>query len=136
MRLWNVYGDEVYSQKSHVVTYFIYNALTNSRIKIKTNGEEERQFQFVQDCVNCLFVLSEKYNELDRNEILDVTSFCYTSIIDLANLIKEIVGDVKIDLTSNISRNYSKESPSKYVLKFWKSEIGLKEGINIFIYYK
>lgn len=133
VRLWNVYGDEIYSQKSHVVTDFIYNALINKRIQIKTNGVEERQFLFVDDCVKCLFILSEKYNDIDRNEILDITSFNYTSIIDLAILIKEILNDVQIDITDNISWNYSKKSPSKYVLKFWKPEINIIRGINILL---
>jgi nucleoside-diphosphate-sugar epimerase len=133
VRLWNVYGDEMYSQKSHVVTDFIYNALNNKRIQIKTNGEEKRQFLFVDDCVKCLFILSEKYNEIDRDEIIDLTSFYYTSIIELAILIKEIVKDVQIEISDNISWNYSKKSPSKYVLKFWKPEIEMKEGINILL---
>jgi nucleoside-diphosphate-sugar epimerase len=103
VRLWNVYGDDVYSKKSHVITDFIYQEKVFNHIRIKSNGQEERQFLYITDCVNCLFILSQKYNQINRKEILDVTSFAFTRIINLANILKENMPELKIETTGKYS---------------------------------
>ena len=50
IRLWNVYGAyEAPSERSHVISDFIHQALATGQIKMMTNGEELRQFIYIDD---------------------------------------------------------------------------------------
>lgn len=133
VRLWNVYGDELYSKKSHVITDFIHQAKAFNHIRIKSNGQEERQFLFIEDCINCLFVLSQKYNHINRKEILLVTSFAFTRIITIANILKENIPELKIDTMEKSAWYNRKIMPSRYVFTFWKPEVEINEGIKILL---
>ena len=129
VKFWNVYGPEHDLEKSHVITDFILKA-KNGKIEMLTDGKEERQFLHAEDCSNCLMILSQKYDEIDREKNLHVTNFEWNTILDVANIIKdyipcEILPSSEIDTVQLNKRN----EPDPYILNFWKPEIGLKEGI-------
>ncbi len=50
-RFWNVYGWEEPGVKSHVIPDLILQALEHKKIELMTDGQEERQFIFMDDCV-------------------------------------------------------------------------------------
>jgi nucleoside-diphosphate-sugar epimerase len=50
-RFWNVYGWEEPGVKSHVIPDLILQAIKNKKIELMTDGQEERQFIFMDDCV-------------------------------------------------------------------------------------
>lgn len=50
-RFWNVYGWEEPGEKSHVIPDLIVQALRNGKIELQTDGQEERQFIYMDDCV-------------------------------------------------------------------------------------
>ncbi|MEZ5010004.1 MAG: SDR family oxidoreductase [Chitinophagales bacterium] len=52
VRFWNVYGWEEPGEKSHIIPDLIFQGLHYDRIELLSNGEEERQFIFMDDCVN------------------------------------------------------------------------------------
>ncbi len=64
---------------------------------------------------------------------MDVTSFAFTRIITLANILKENIPDLKIDTTGKYAWYNRKTMPSKYVLTFWKREVEINEGIRILL---
>lgn len=92
-----------------------------------TDGTEERQFLHCDDCAECLVALMDRYEILD--DVTDVSSFEWTSIREIADLIspKVICGDI---VSPNI-----KNEPRRNVLEFWKPTISLKchltEDVNI-----
>lgn len=129
VRFWNTYGLENDPKKTHVITDFIESALKDKKIKMRTNGQESRQFLHADDCSNGLFTIKKKYNDL--NNYLDITSHKWTKIIDIANIISHIIGDVQIypgDKLDNVQNNISNE-PEKYFLDYWEPKITLEEGI-------
>lgn len=90
IRQWNVYGpiEDKDSEKSHVVSDFIHQAIENGEIHMMTNGEEERQLIHIDDvCALWHRILSEK-----TKEIYDVTSFEWVKIVDVANMIAKMTG--------------------------------------------
>lgn len=130
VRLWNIYGNENYSSKSHVITDFVYNAKSKGLINIKTTGKEKRQFLHVYDCCECLYIISKNYEKIDRNEIIDVTSFEWINIYQVASKINQILKTIEIT-TTNIKADFDYESePSSYILKFWSPCIGLDDGLS------
>lgn len=130
VKFWNVYGPEHDLDKSHVITDFILKA-KEGKISMLTDGKEQRQFLHAEDCSNALYILSQKYNEIDRDKNLHITSFEWNSIIEVAEIISksipcQIIPSNEIDTVQLDKRN----EPDQYILNFWKPEITLEEGIN------
>ena len=130
VKFWNVYGPEHDMEKSHVITDFILKA-KEGKITMMTDGKEERQFLHAEDCSNALMILSQKYDEIDRDENLHITNFEWNTILEVAEIIKEtipceIIPSTEIDTVQLNKRN----EPDQYILKYWKPKISLKEGIN------
>lgn len=129
VKFWNVYGYETDFNKSHVITDFILNA-KNGQINMLTDGEEERQFLYVEDCVNALLILSQKYKEINRKKELHITSFKWVKIIDIAKEIqKNINCSINVSETKDDVQNNQKNTPNEFILKYWEPKIDLKTGI-------
>jgi nucleoside-diphosphate-sugar epimerase len=130
VKFWNVYGPEHNLEKSHVITDFIIKAREYGNIPMMTDGTEERQFLHAEDCSNALMILSQKYNEIDRDKELHITNFEWNTILDIAKIISEeipckITPSKEIDTVQLNKRN----EPDPYILNYWKPTISLKEGI-------
>jgi nucleoside-diphosphate-sugar epimerase len=131
MRFWNVYGNEPVGEKSHVIPDFIDQAKRTGRIHMLTDGEEERQFLYTTDCSKCLEAIMNNYDEIvaTGRTSVDVTNHVWTKIKDVAEMIAP--GQVfakkgKKDATQTI-----RNEPDDFILKYWKPEITLEQGIQI-----
>jgi len=132
VKFWNVYGYEADLNKSHVITDFILMAKNDGIIKMRTNGEEERQFLFVDDCSQALSTVMDKFDEIDRDRNLHITNFVWTKIIDVAKIISSKFGNCDIqpsDKVDNVQLN-KKNDPDKYILEFWSPITSLDIGIS------
>jgi len=129
-KFWNVYGYEDPSDpKSHVITDFIKMA-KSGKIKMMTNGLEERQFLYVDDCSRALLHWCENHKSYDRNESIDITSFKWTSILDVAQIIQKIIPcDIEVGSGTDTIQHGIKSTPSDYVLNFWSPKLSLEDGI-------
>lgn len=131
VKFWNVYGIERDPAKTHVITDFVAKALSNKRIQMQTDGQEERQFLYARDCSRALHVLAKNYERLSRTQELHITSFQWSKILDIANLIAQIVGTVEVvpakskDLVQLAKRN----EPDRYILSLWEPSTTLAQGI-------
>lgn len=129
LKFWNVYGYERNGVKSHVINDFISMA-ANGRIDMKTTGEESRQFLYVEDCSMCLSAVMWLFHKIKEKQ-LDVTSFEWVKIIDVAGIISRLFNNCPIHPGSEVDdlqRNELKE-PGREILKYWKPETSLKDGI-------
>ena len=90
VRLWNVYGTmESLSDRSHVISDFVSQALTTGEIRMMTTGVEVRQFIHIDDVCRAL-VAAARMPVTDR--IYDVTSYEWISIKTIAELIARKTG--------------------------------------------
>ena len=131
VKFWNVYGPEHNLEKSHVITDFILKAKDYGNITMMTDGTEERQFLHAEDCSNALMILSQKYNEINREKELHITNFEWNTILEVADIINETI-PCKItpsEEKDTVQLNKRNE-PDPYILNFWKPVISLEEGIN------
>lgn len=131
VKYWNVYGLEHDMNKSHVITDFIKKAMETRHIDMMTDGEEERQFLYAGDCCRCLKTLADRYTELDKSQEYHVTSFEWLKIIDVANIISDHFGDVRITKAESKDsvQNNKRNEPSDYIKRYWTPQVSLKEGI-------
>lgn len=137
VKFWNVYGIEYSEDKSHVITDFIKMAINDKKIYMLTDGMEERQFLYANDCCECLYTLSNNYDDLNRDLNYHITNFEWTKIIDIAMYIRELsnceiyVGSEKDDIQNN-----KKNEPDDFIFKYWTPKTSIKDGISeIFNYY-
>ena len=135
VKFWNVYGIEKDHDKAHVITDFIRKGFEEGDFKMMTDGKEERQFLYAEDCCEGLEAVMENYKELKSTDPLHITNFYYTSILNVAKIIeKEFKNIGKI---INISPSESKDSvqldkrneADHFIEKYWSAKTNLETGI-------
>ena len=135
VKFWNVYGIERDYEKSHVITDFIRKGFETGIIDMITDGQEEREFLYADDCCEALEVVMNRYSEFTSEDNLHITSFISTKVIDLTTIIKslftEIDIDVRIEPSTNIDtvQHNSKNVADKYFTKWWAPKTELSVGI-------
>lgn len=132
VRLWNVYGPEHDEDKSHVITDFCKMAKYKNCIEMRTNGEESRQLLYVEDCAEALLTLTEQYDNLDKTKPYHITSFVWTTIRKVADIIREIHGGrmgLKWSSMTDKTQMNAMNPPDPYILNFWKPKTSLEDGI-------
>lgn len=131
VKFWNVYGYESDALKFHVISDFIKMAINEGQIRMKTTGEEFRDFLFAEDCCEGLYQLMTGYSELDKSQSYDLASGTWTSILDVAQIISKkldvpvIRGNLKDDVQKLVSNE-----PRMNQLKNWSPSTSLSEGIS------
>lgn len=137
VKFWNVYGIEHDEKKSHVITDFIKKALKNKKIDMLTDGLEERQFLYADDCSECLWTLSKLIHKLDKNKEYHITNFEWSKIIDIAHMIKKNIDCEIIPAKTQDSVQLNKKNdPDNYILNYWQPKTTLEDGINkMCVYY-
>lgn len=135
VKYWNVYGVESDESKSHVITDFIRKAMTTRHIDMMTDGEEERQFLYAEDCCRCHKILADNFHRLDLSQEYHLTSFEWSKIIDVAKIIqdelKDKVGEVTITKAESKDsvQNNKRNEPVEWIKQYWSPQVSLREGI-------
>jgi nucleoside-diphosphate-sugar epimerase len=132
VKFWNVYGLEHDMQKSHVITDFIIKARDTGVIDMRTDGTEQRQMLHADDCSECLYLLSTRYDDLPRDQEYHITSFEWSTVLDIAGIIAErFPGTViKPAVAKDTVQLDKRNEADPWILNFWKPKIGLHQGIN------
>ena len=136
VHFWNVYGIEHDLEKSHVITDFIRKGFETGVIDMLTDGQEQREFLYAEDCCEALETIMLNYNEFRPEDKLHITSFNSTKIIDIASFIVgqfNLIGkyDVKVipseekDTVQLDKRN----RPDTFITKWWMPKTTIQEGI-------
>ncbi len=135
VKFWNVYGLEHDKNKFHVITDLIIKAASTGKIDLMTDGREERQFLYADDCSECLIELSKKYKDIPRDKQLHITNFKWNSILDVANMISKHFPGSKIIPGSkgDVVQHNKKNEPDSYIFNYWKPKTELEDGISYII---
>jgi nucleoside-diphosphate-sugar epimerase len=127
VRLWNVYGGyETTSERSHVVSDFVWQALEKGRIEMLTTGEEKRQFIYIDDVCKGF----RQAMESASRDIHDITSFEWVRVLDVAQTIAELTGAEVIPGSAN---GRTPVTPLKGKLPGWNATVPLKQGLSLMI---
>ncbi|MDQ5962373.1 MAG: Epimerase protein [Patescibacteria group bacterium] len=132
VKFWNVYGVEHDMEKSHVITDLIIKADKTGTIDLLTDGTEERQFLYADDCCEALVALAEKYEDVPRDKELHITNFTWNTVLEVADIIaSHFPGSVVIPKTNSkdeVQKNKRNE-PDDFILSYWKPKTELPDGI-------
>lgn len=141
VKFWNVYGVENDIKKTHVITDFILKGIKYKTIKMKTNGEEKRDFLFAEDCCEALELIMKNYKKFKEKKIIDLHSSKFVSIIRISKIISELFkefGKNVIFVPSKDSDQVQRQIKNygdKFLFKYWKPKHSLSEGIRKIFYY-
>ena len=134
----NLYGpnDNYDQQSSHLFASFIRKFTLAKRngdkvIEIWGDGSPKREFLHVDDMADACYFLMQNY---DGEEIFNIGTGTDVSVLELANLMKEITGfegEFKFDATKPNGTPRKLMDVSKLEKAGWKSKISLKEGIQL-----
>lgn len=133
VKFWNVYGVEHNLHKAHVITDFLLKARDTRTIDMLTDGTEVRQFLHADDCSACLDILSRRYSEIPRSVELHVTSFVWTSILEIAKLVAELYPGTRVNPSAHVDelQRDKRNEADPAILEFWRPKIDLAEGIRL-----
>ena len=69
VKFWNVYGIEHDMEKAHVITDFIRKGFEEKQFEMMTDGTEERQFLYAEDCCEALETVILSIYNLKNSEL-------------------------------------------------------------------
>ena len=136
VKFWNVYGIEKDMEKAHVITDFIRKGFEEGSFEMLTDGTEERQFLYAEDCCEGLETVMKSYDQFKSTDPLHITAFNSTTIKDVAAMIQgqfNKIGrlDVKIKpgVTKDSVQMDKRNEADNYITNWWLPKTSLQEGI-------
>ena len=135
VKFWNVYGIEHDQDKSHVITDFIRKGFEFGDFDMMTDGTEERQFLYAEDCCEALEQLMLEYDQFTSDSELHITSFRSTTILEIAKIIQGIfkangktVAVEKAQTKDEVQKDARNEA-NPFIRKWWKAKTSIEDGI-------
>ena len=135
VKFWNVYGIERDMEKAHVITDFIRKGFETGTIDMMTDGTEEREFLYAEDCCEALETLMEQYSDFTSDDELHITSGVSTSILEIARQIQLYFGGIskEVQIVPSSSKDEvqkdARNIPDTYIRKWWKPKTNITLGI-------
>ena len=135
VKFWNVFGIETDMEKAHVITDFIKKGFETGTIDMMTDGTEEREFLYAEDCCEALEKVMEYYDHLHSDDDLHITTGDSTSTLGIARTIQSLFKEIGREVT--IAPSESKDEvqkdarnvPDPYIKQWWQPKTSVTEGI-------
>ena len=135
VKFWNVYGIEKDMEKAHVITDFIHKGFETGVINMMTDGTEQREFLYAEDCCEALEQVMLEHSEFTSDSELHITSFRSTTILEIAKIIQGIfkaegktVAVEKAQTKDEVQKDARNEA-NPFIRKWWKAKTSIEDGI-------
>jgi len=136
VKFWNVYGIEKDMEKAHVITDFIRRGFEETEFEMLTDGTEQRQFLYAEDCCEALETVMNCYSDFKPTDPLHITSFNATSINEIAaiiqgqfNLIERFDVKIKPGIAKDSVQMDKRNEADTYISGWWLPKTNIAEGI-------
>ena len=136
VKFWNVYGIEKDMDKAHVITDFIRKGFEEKEFEMLTDGTEERQFLYAEDCCEALETVMESYTDFKPEDPLHITSFRSNTIREVANIIQgcfQLEGIYDVNIKSGLAKDSvqmdKRNTADTFILDWWIPQTGIDVGI-------
>ncbi len=136
VKFWNVYGVEKDAEKSHVITDFIRRGFEEGEFEMLTDGTEERQFLYAEDCCEGLETIMNCYSNFKSTDPLHITSFRNDSIKSVAEMIQgqfNLIGRYDVKIKPGIAKDSvqmdKRNEADTYITDWWMPKTSLSDGI-------
>ena len=135
VHFWNVYGIEKDMDKAHVITDFIKKGFETGDISMLTDGTEQREFLYAEDCCEALESVMENYDELSSDDNIHITSFEQTSILEIGKIIQDLFSKIGKEVTLSPAESKDevqkdkRNEADKYITKWWQPKTSIQDGV-------
>ena len=135
VKFWNVYGIEKDMEKAHVITDFIVKGFKTGTIDMMTDGTEEREFLYAEDCCEALETIMQKYSDFTSDNELHITTGISTSILGIARTIQSLFKEIgkEVGIAPSPSKDEvqkdARNAPDTYIRKWWKPKTSVSDGV-------
>ena len=136
VKFWNVYGIEKDMEKAHVITDFIRKGFEEKEFEMMTDGTEERQFLYAEDCCEALEAVMENYTDFKPEDPLHITSFHSNTIREVANIIQgcfSMEGMHDVNIKSGLAKDSvqmdKRNAADTFILDWWIPKTTIDNGI-------
>jgi len=136
VKFWNVYGVEKDQEKSHVITDFIRKGFEEGEFEMMTDGTEERQFLYAEDCCEGLETVMNCYSDFKSTDPLHITSFRNDSIKSVAEMIRgqfNKIGKHDVKIKPGVAKDSvqmdKRNEADLYITGWWMPKTPLDQGI-------
>jgi len=137
VKFWNVYGIENDMEKAHVITDFIRKGFEEGEFEMMTDGTEERQFLYAEDCCEALETVMENYTDFKSEDPLHITSFNSASIKQVAAIIQGCfnrIGMYNVKIKPGLAKDSvqmdKRNEADTYITAWWLPKTTIEIGIN------
>ena len=135
VKFWNVFGIETDMEKAHVITDFIKKGFETGTIDMMTDGTEEREFLYAEDCCEALEAIMENYSDFTSDDELHITTGSSTGILGIARTIQSLFKEIGREITivpaesKDEVQKDARNVPDPYIKKWWQPKTSVTEGI-------
>ena len=136
VKFWNVYGIENDMDKAHVITDFINKGFDEGQFEMLTDGTEERQFLYAEDCCEALEIIMKSYTDFKSEDPLHITSFHSNSIRNIADIIQgqfSLIGKYDVRIKSGLAKDSvqmdKRNEADNYIFGWWIPKTTIDKGI-------
>ena len=135
VKFWNVYGIETDMEKAHVITDFIKKGFETGTIDMMTDGTEQREFLYAEDCCEALETIMLEYSEFTSDSDLHITTFSNTTILEIGKIIQGLfrANGKKVTLNPAQAKDEvqkdARNEANPYIRKWWKAKTSIEDGI-------
>ena len=135
VKFWNVFGIEKDMEKAHVITDFIAKGFETGVIDMMTDGTEEREFLYAEDCCEALETIMGCYDQFTCDDELHITTGVSTSILEIAQIIQVLFRNIgkEVEVIPASSKDEvqkdARNIPDSYIKKWWRPRTSVEEGI-------
>ena len=124
-------------EKAHVITDFIRRGFEEGEFKMMTDGIEERQFLYAEDCCEALEIVMDNYVDFKPEDPLHITSFESTSIKDVATIVQDCFNrihknnvKIKPGLAKDSVQMNKRNEADKHITSWWYPKTSIEDGIS------
>ena len=135
VKFWNVYGIEKDMEKAHVITDFIVKGFETGTIDMMTDGTEEREFLYAEDCCEALETIMQEYSDFTSDNELHITTGVSTSILGIARTIQSLFKEIgkEVGIAPSPSKDEvqkdARNVPDSYIRKWWEPKTSVSDGV-------
>ena len=136
VKFWNVFGIEKDMEKAHVITDFIIKGFETGVIDMMTDGTEEREFLYAEDCCEALETIMDCYYQFTCDDELHITTGVSTSILEIAQNIQVLFRNIgkEVEIIPASSKDEvqkdARNIPDPYITKWWRPKTYVVDGIS------
>ena len=135
VKFWNVFGIEKDMDKAHVITDFIDKGFKTGTIDMMTDGTEEREFLYAEDCCEALETVMDNHSKFTSDNELHITTGVSTSILEVAQHIQSLFKEIgkEVELAPSPSKDEvqkdARNIPDPFINKWWTPKTSVTDGI-------